>query len=282
MTDPNFLIIGDLKAGSTSLFSYVSQHPEAFMPAMKELRYFSYDETNPYHRESKAYRVKTIDEYMSFFLDTGNAKAIGEASPNYLRSPCAAQKIHSRLPGTKLILSLRNPADRLFSVFQMRFRGSGGKVPRFEELLFSEDAAWIKGNFYSTEIERFLSLFPREQLCIILFDDLSRRPAEVARTVYRFLGLDTSFVPVLEAQNVGGVPKSPALYSVLNFGKNQLKRLGEPPSSLRRTWASIRKNSLRKETMSPTLRRKILEVCDCDIMRTQSLIQQDLSSWRVL
>jgi hypothetical protein len=90
---PNFLIIGAVKAGTTSLHSYLSQHPEIFMPQRKELRYFAYDEENPYHVRARSTRVRTYDEYLSYFSSSSGRKAVGEASPNYLGSPGAAERI---------------------------------------------------------------------------------------------------------------------------------------------------------------------------------------------
>ena len=79
MAIPNFLVIGDLKAGSSSLHYYLRQHPEVFMPTgLKEIRYFSYDKENPYHLLAESSRVRHFDDYLKYFEQSGDAKAVGE------------------------------------------------------------------------------------------------------------------------------------------------------------------------------------------------------------
>lgn len=278
MTAPTFLIIGDLKAGTTSLHSYVAQHPEVFTPGLKELRFFSFDEGNPYHRRASAYRVKTTAEYLGHFHSAGNAKAIGEASPSYLRSPGAASRIAQLLPNAKLIVSIRNPADRLYSLYQMQLRAAATKLP-FDEQLFAADAAWIKGNYYWSELNRFFECFARNQILVVIFDDLAQQPAVMAKQLYRFIGVDDSFEPNLQPQNTGGIPRNPQLYAAMTYSKDRLKQIGSIPPAVRRLWARIRTQSLRTEKLDPLLKRKVLEVCADDIARTASLIQRDLSIW---
>jgi hypothetical protein len=279
MARPNFLIIGDVKAGTTSLYSYLRQHPDIYMPELKELRYFAYDAENPYHVRSQNYGVRDLEDYLHFFAQCGNEHAIGEASPNYLRSPGAASRIQRQLGDVRLIVSLRHPADRLYSLYQMHVR-AGGKHLAFDETAFGREATWIKGNFYWPELLRFYELFPREQIHVVLFDDLKTRTAEVVQDLYRFLGVDPTFKPVLERQNEGGgTPKSAAVYSVVLKARDRLKRLGVVPSGLRRRWRRLRKHLLEQNEMPETVRRKIIDICREDIHRTEKLIRRDLSAW---
>ncbi len=120
---PSFLIIGDMKAGSTSLFHYLRQHPEVYMPACKELRYFAYDPENPYHIRAATYPVKTLADYAHYFEKCGNARAIGEASPNYLRGRGTARRIKAALPDAKLIACLLAAVDSPRRYEQHRLRG---------------------------------------------------------------------------------------------------------------------------------------------------------------
>ena len=279
MTLPNFLLIGDIKAGSTSLYYYLSQHPDVFMPSgLKELRYFSYDKDNPYHVAAKSSRVRTLDEYEQWFKEGRTRKAIGEASPNYLRSPIAARNIHSSIPNARLIACLRNPADRLYSLFLMsrRYRAD---IETFEQRAFKENATWIKGNYYWQDLKRFYDLFPRDHLKIILFDDLVSATEATTRDTYHFLEVDDSFVPDYAIQNEGGLPRYRAIYTNLVRVKNAAKRLWRPPTFARAAWAKVRRRSLYKPPLSEQTRQKILEVCFEDILRTQELIGRDLTHW---
>ena len=94
MTLPNFLIIGAAKAGTSTLHAYLTPHPEVFMPRRKELRFFAFDGSEDNH----TFPVKTLEEYERYFADAGDAKAIGEASPNYLYSARAARQIKEKIP----------------------------------------------------------------------------------------------------------------------------------------------------------------------------------------
>jgi hypothetical protein len=278
MTIPNFLIIGDLKAGSTSLYHYLRQHPEVYMPDFKELRYFAYDRENPYHVRADTYPVKTFAEYLRHFENCGDAKAIGEASPNYLRGPGTAGRIRAAIPDVRLIACLRNPADRLYSGYQMNYRGGSTRKP-FDEELFGRDAAWIKARFYWLDLKQYFDLFPPSQIKIVLFDDLKTDARKVVKDLYGYLEVDDVFEPDFTVQNEGGSPKSLLGYSILVKGKNLLRRVGTPPAGLKRLWRRIERESLQKTQMDPQIRRKIIEICHDDIKRTQELIGRDLSAW---
>ena len=276
---PNFLIIGDFKAGTTSLYSYLRQHPEVYMPsAVKELRFFSYDPQNSYHQRAKSTVVRSLDEYRSHFEACGEAKAIGEASPAYLRSPGAAARIHALLPNARLIVCLRNPADRLHSAHQMRYRSTKHRRP-LDESLFSNDAALIKANFYWLDLSRYFELFPREHIHVILFEELIRDPAAAARGVYEFLGVDPHFVPDFAVQNAGGMPRNVLLYRSFDGLRKLLKSAGVTSRAARNASAKLRRGLLTRVPLDPLLRRQILEVCRDDIQRTQQLIGRDLSDW---
>lgn len=279
MTLPNFLVIGDIKAGSTSLYQYLRQHPDIYMPSeLKELRYFAYDEHNPYHLRANASRVKTLDEYESYFATCKKEKAIGEASPNYLRSPIAAQKIRKTIPDAKLIVCLRNPAERLFSLYMMHYRTGRTKAP-FDEELFGYDAAWIKANFYWSDLKRYFDRFDRVQIKVVLFDDLRSNSMDVAKQLYRFLGVADTFSPHISVGNRGGVPRNLVLYRFLIGAKNLIKGTGIMPVKFKQLWGDMRPRLMAHSEIEPQTRGNILEICRDDILRTGELINRDLSAW---
>ena len=276
---PNFLVIGDLKAGSSSLNHYLRQHPQVYTPEnIKELRYFSFDSSNPYHLTAESTRVRSFDEYQAYFKNSGAALAVGESSPNYLRSPVAAQRIANEIPDVKLIVCLRNPADRLYSVHMMSYR-SGSTNLTFEERAFRENCAWIKGNFYWADLKKYMDLFCPDQLKVILFDDLKSDAAAVTRDLYRFLGVDDTFVPDFSIQNQGGMPKNRFVFSSLIRAKRLVKRFARPPEFLARIWANVKTRSMYRQEMDAVTRRNVLAVFHDDIMRTQDLIGRDLRGW---
>ena len=105
---PNFIILGSQKAGTTSLYQVLKQHPEIFMPAKKELNFF-------FH---KAEYAKGQNYYQRYFKNAPvNARAIGEASPGYICHPETPKRIHRLLPNAKLIVTVREPISRAYSQY---------------------------------------------------------------------------------------------------------------------------------------------------------------------
>ena len=83
---PNFIIIGAMKAATTSLYTYIKQHPDIFMTKVKEPMFFNnFQQENNYNiLGSKSKKATTLEEYLAMFKDAKNEKAIGEASPFYI------------------------------------------------------------------------------------------------------------------------------------------------------------------------------------------------------
>jgi Sulfotransferase domain len=274
MTLPNFLIIGAAKAGTTTLHAYLRPHPEIFMPARKELRYFAYKGSG----DDYAFPVKTRAEYEGYFAEAGAAKAVGEASPQYLRSAVAAQRIREEIPGCRIVVSLRNPVEQAFSAYLMGLRN--GKVAPgmgFTEALATHP---VLGRGYAEDIERYFSLFAREQIHIIRFETLVRDPLPVAQALYGFLGVAPDFAPEVEqVSNPGGLPKNRFLHRlladkrVMDFGKRYL-----PERWLDRA-KKVRNDNLEKQRMTPGERAAAMAMLEGDILRTGELVGLDLSSW---
>src|SRR5262245_39905027 len=103
---PNFLIIGAAKAGTTSLYDWLRQPPDGFRPALKQPKFFA----DAPQRTDVEFPVRTLAEYEALF-EGATARAIGEASPNYLGSSPAMHRIHDTLPRVRLIAALRDPAE---------------------------------------------------------------------------------------------------------------------------------------------------------------------------
>src|SRR5579872_6439243 len=135
---PNFFIAGAPKAGTTSLYHYLSQHPQVYMSPLKEPNYFAAeireDNCDPVVRrrlygEQRALRrfldgpmlgphfsgiVSEWEDYLRLFANATTERAVGEASVGYLRSPTAPSRIAEKIPEAKIIVMLRDPADRAF------------------------------------------------------------------------------------------------------------------------------------------------------------------------
>ena len=286
MTLPNFLIIGQIKGGTSSLYHYCKEHPEIFMPSLKEARFFAIDNQNPNHLKEHGgpyFPIKTIDEYKKLFDGVKHEKAIGEASPNYFRSSIAPARIREVLPNAKLIASLRNPADRIYSAYLMRLRGGNVTRPFITEFRDAHSRA-TKSGFAFKALKRYYDMFGAGQLKVILFDDLKENATKTMQDIFHFLDVSTDFTPdVSVVYNRGGIPKNKILNITLRFfkGRKVKERLKSwLPSSVVVAGKKLNRRNLQKPPpLEPQVRKEIIEYYREDILRLQDLIGRDLSRW---
>jgi len=178
---PTFLYIGAEKAGSTWIHKALREHPQVFVPVAKDLGFFD-----------QQYR-RGIEWYASFFAPAGGrAKARGEISHNYFLSEETAQRIHKHLPEVKLISCLRNPVDRTISAFMYYRKMEITSKTTFEEFAFRTDI--LKCSDYYNNLVSYFRLFPKNNISVLLFDDLKADPSKFAKTIYDFIGVDSEFV----------------------------------------------------------------------------------------
>jgi hypothetical protein len=277
---PTFVVIGAVKAGTGSLYHWLRQHPDVFMPpTLKETSYFCYDADNPDHRKyagTKVFPVTTLDEYGALFADAGPAKAVGEASPRYLNAPRVPRAMKEVLPDARLVVSLREPVSRLFSNAQMDVRvGKNSDVVAAARRLADTDQ-----NEYAPKLASWLEEYPRERLLALRFEDLAAAPVETAQRVYRFLEVDDTFRPDTAAvHNPGGLPRSALWQRAIEFAP--LRRLKPvAPMAVYNALARLRRmNSRPADPLPSELHAELLERFRADILATQALLDLDLSSW---
>jgi hypothetical protein len=213
---PDFLIIGVQKGGTTSLFHYLSQHPQAELSSIKEVHYFD----NNYFRGMEWYKSHFPKE------KERADKIIGEASPYYIFHPQAAERIKKDLPHAKFIILLRDPITRAYSHYQMEVRRKTEDAPTFEEgyrreaqrlrgeveKIFEDptyishahqELSYLSRGLYYQQLTRWLSLFSKEQFLILKSEDFFEYPLRELQKVYHFLGLEYFIPKDLKPQNVG-------------------------------------------------------------------------------
>jgi hypothetical protein len=269
---PNFIIVGAAKAGTTSLHDYLRQHPEIFMPALKEPKFFSYEEG----RQGN-FPVRTLEAYAALFAGA-TEPARGEASPHYLTSGFAARKIRDTIPEARIIISLRNPVERSYSIYLMNLRNRGfGEGRSFAEAL--DDDINITRKYHAC-VARYIEFFGAEQVKVILFDDLVRDARATVAGLFRFLRVRDDFVPDLsQAANPGGLPKVKILHGILNNGHLRAAARSLLPETVIDRGRQVRSRNLQKQKMTPEDRARALTVFRDDILRTQDLIGRDLTDW---
>jgi hypothetical protein len=296
MTLPNFLIIGAAKAGTTSLYAYLNQHPQVFLSTPKEPRFFALEGQAPnYGGPTQLINERSITQladYEALFADAGDAIALGEASTIYLSDPRACDRIVQTIPEVKLIAILRDPASRAYSSYLHLVR-DGQETLEFGAALAAE-AERIQENwpplwhyrqrgYYAAQLKPYFERFRPEQIRIYLYEDLVADAEAIATDCFEFLGVDSSFKPnVSERMNISGVPKYRWLSRLLsqdNPIKTGLKAI--LPKTLRKNLyrQAKRQNLGEKTTLSPELRQQLVAEYRDDILALQDVISRDLSRW---
>jgi len=271
---PNFLIIGAAKAGTTSLYHYLRQHPDVFMSAVKEPRY--------YYQEGLAdgrLEIFGRDAYERLFRDVTSERAIGEATTHYLNSPTAPERIAADLPEVKLIVSLRNPAERAYSSYLGSLQG--GTERRGVEEAMQPGSYYVESSRYHASLSRYFARFGREKIKVILFDDLVADPRAVMRDIYDFLGVDSTFeVDVAKSHNRAAVPRLLLANRVLLRTGELIHRLLPPPLRNTGITGRVQRRFLRRPDPLPAnIRRRLLEEFREDIGKTAALIERPLLHW---
>lgn len=229
----NLFIVGAAKCGTTSLYEYLSQHPQIYMCPVKEPHFFSDKVENLnnelYEQPKKGVKyhskiIKDPDVYQSLFDEGAGFNIRGEASPSYLWDPDSALKIFNYNPNAKIIVVLRNPIDRLVSGYQMDhslglqagtdFLTNIKEEFKKEKKIWGIDRIYLDLGFYYEQISRYKKLFPDDQILIIKFDNLVKKTSETLVNVFKFLKVDEKYLANInlgEVHNESATIKYPFL-----------------------------------------------------------------------
>lgn len=295
---PEFLVIGAAKAGTSAFYKYLEQHPQVYASPIKEPHFFGLEgesfvikgfaDIEPWDDNS----IRSFHDYCSLFKDVPSEAVAFEASTSYLYMPQAPERIKHYLPNVKLIAMLRNPVERAYSSFLYLMRNNREPLKDFSLALEAESDR-IQDNWdwlyrykdvglYSAQIERYLKLFDANQIKFFLYDDFVTMPLYILREAYLFLGLDSSFEPDVSRKfNVSGIPKNKVAHQVVNnksFLKSAIKAF--LPQKIRFELKEFYYNTnLSKPLLSDDLRSGLIGSFKLDILKTQDLINRDLSNW---
>ena len=208
---PDFMILGAMKSGTTTLHSYLSRHTSIFMCSPKEPMFFSREDIY----------ARGLDWYFSLFQAAREDQVCGEASTCYSRWPHfgdVAARIHSAVPDAKFIYVMRHPVDRAYAHYRHEMQDR--LVFRHEKAISLDEAletlpVIVETSLYRRQIDKFLNYFPSDRFLLLFFEDLTRNPGPVLAMAQRFLGLeqeDTLHEPKVVANPFGRVKrKSDAL-----------------------------------------------------------------------
>lgn len=295
LNKPNFLIVGPPKSGTSSLFHYLKQHPEVFVSRVKEPFYFTSEimenisKEDPMLKSIMNYAHFDKSQYFKLFDDAKNEKWLGEASVNYLYYyKHAIPKIKKELGDIRIILILRNPINRAFSNYNYQLTG---QKLTFEESLEIENNR-IRQNFnsfwfykesglYYDSVKAYIDVFSKVK--VFFFDDLKNNPNDFMKDIFKFLDVETSFVPNTQIiHNKTFIVKHKWIRNIIFlkkqiFLKNKFEyKLPVFLSSIIRRLFYSTKN---KSKMNLKTKKYLINYYKDDVKKLSDLLNKDLNHW---
>ncbi|HUA12720.1 MAG TPA: sulfotransferase [Solirubrobacteraceae bacterium] len=247
---PDFYLVGHPKCGTTALFVMLRQHPEIFMSARKEPRYFALDRRSvlvPADEDHGRHQRLTEEGYLDLYRDAAPGQKTGDASPNYLVSREAAGAIAAVRPDAKIIAIFREPADFLRSLHEQLYashvedqldfrraieleaaRARGEHIPRGchhpEQLIYADHVR------YAEQLARYRDAFPAENIHVIVYDDLRKDNEGTVRDVLRFLEVQDDYPLQMQRTDPVRAPRSARLHRFAG----ELRRARRRPEAVSR------------------------------------------------
>lgn len=296
MKKPNFFIVGAPKCGTHAMYTFLKAHPEIFMPERKEFQYFATDLV-----KGTQYEL-TEEKYLSYFQMAKDEKRLGEASTWYLYSKKAASNIKKFSPHAKIIIMLRHPIEMMYSYWLHNLYYGHENVPDFTRAVELEECRksgkQIPANLripvellyykeiakFAEQVERYLKIFGRDNVRIILQEELKRNPYSCYRNVLEFLEVNPNFVPKFGTIYPRKKPRSLFLNNLLNhppFVLNASKKFIPKPMRRKIGWVIRRLNTEvnPKDEIPRGFKSKLLKEFRGDIEKLMELTGIDLSHW---
>lgn len=227
---PDFIIGGAMKSATSSLHHLLAQHEQVYLPD-GETHFFCLDDPvqhsgfffparSPSQRapDYDRHRETNLDWYNQIFEPAHPDQCVGDYSSTYLPAPNAPHRIRRLIPDVKLLFMLRNPVDRTYPHYWHRVK-TGRAAHQFEHELQHGPSTLLLRSFYKPQLDRYLDVFPRNQIKIVLFERFVDHTQEVVDEVCSFLELENT-VDVASAdthQNQSPVPRWPGLQLLFNY-----------------------------------------------------------------
>lgn len=271
------------------------------MSPVKEPHFFTFEGEAPIFSGPKGALFRRIGvtrarDYLCLFAGVKEQTAIGEASTSYLKSPIAAKRISKFAPDAKIIVLLRQPADRAYSDYQyLKARGEETSCS-FLEALSQESTrrenGWFPGHlykesgYYFSQLRTYFDCFPREQIKIYLYEDWNTCPTSVLRDLFSFLKVNETVAPEIRRNNVTRIPKNLFIHQLVLHPERVEQLLSPilPVAMLKRIISALQRldnnyNLTFPPPIDPQIRKQLTDGYRDDILKTQDLIGRDLSHW---
>jgi len=287
---PNLICPGTQKSATTTLYVLLRQHPDVYLPDVKETHFF--DDDGKYFKGILWYEKV-------FFSEVKGEKIIGDITPIYMYLDRMPQRIYDTLgENIKFIFMLRNPIDRAYSHYWMSYK-RGYEKETFEKAIDLEKEriktgqfairhfSYVDRGFYSKQIKRFLKYFPRENIQFIIFEDFIKNISGIMKQIFSFLEVYSNIsINYNIKSNPAKMPKSIILRDFIK----------EPPTLVKKTFRFLMPNrKMRQKAIQaienisyrtfeePELKLetkyKLLAIYEKDLKELENIIEKDLSLW---
>lgn len=306
VTMPNFFVVGGARCGTTSFVHYLSQHPDVFVASRKESHFFAAADLplrfgGPPAADERASLehliIRDEQEYRHLFDGVRSQSAIGEASVYYIYFPDVPARLAHAVPDAKIIMLLRNPVERAYSAYKLMTRDGRETLP-FEESLALEPTRRAQGfepiwwyvelSRYAQQVERYLRVFGRERVHIILTEDLEDQPAHTLQETFRFLQVRPDIpVNASERRNTGGIPKrrhAKVLHDLI-YASNPVVQMVKSlvPAAQRARWGErLMTASLERPSLSAQTRMLLWQELADDVAQLEHVLGRSLEQWSYL
>lgn len=272
---PNFIIIGGMKCGTSSLHYYLSLHPEIGMSAIKETDYFI--EENNYN--------KGFDWYKSQFQ--GSFRIFGEASPNYTKAHYFSgvpQRMHQALPDIQLIYLVRDPIVRIISHFTHNVAAGREQQSIDEALSDLSDNHYVMCSRYYWQLNHFLSFFDKDQILIVNSDRLMHQRKETLQSIFKFLAVDANFYTAAfeQQQHKTTTKRKKGKLSKLVLDQPVIRSLKKAiPDRLKNPIKQATRTKVEKPKLSQNRKEILCEALQPDVEQLRDFTGQPFDTWSV-
>lgn len=284
MNLPNVIFVGAEKSGSTLFYNILKNHKDVFA-IQKETEFFSFINKE----KPREYYFNNLKQYTDLFEGSQNFKIKLDVSTTYLCSPNAANNIKKICPRAKIIICLRNPTERAYSRYWMSAKTNHELVnytpKKFINYFFDHetDISWSnvrERGFYFKNVKKFISMFKRDNVLVVFYDDLKLDSQKFFSSIFSFLKIDKTSITKKEVYADSLYSKNKILHKLFNLYSNILPH-NYFFDVLRKIYKYLRKFLLKKyPPIGSFEKKKIIKFYMDDIVKLEKLLNVDLGKWK--
>ena len=287
---PNFFFVGHTRSGTTSLKEELEQHPEIFFYYAK-----SWQKPNgPFGFESS---FKNEEEFLEEFRGV-KEKRVGQKRGDYLSCPWAAERIKKFSPNAKIIMTLRNPIDVMYSLHAtMLYRETVEDIEDFGEALKMEEERKKKYGYkvipkkyhphmlyretvrYSQQVKRYFELFGEENVKVTIFDEYIKNKSSTLRDILKFLDVDEDFEIKHLNTNAGRKYRSRTIHSAVMTNRFGVRGILRNIPGSAKVYRKINNSEFKRKPLEPSLRKSLQDDLKKEIDELSLMLKKDLSYW---